>query len=143
MSLTTVLDKLDKVRKTGNGQWVACCPAHEDKKPSLGIRELEDGRVLLHCWSGCSVEDILGAIGCTFDDLSPPKDVGDCKRERRPFPATDALRSVAKEAMVVLSSAVTMRVRRLTMAEGKRLELSVERINAALTSCGIEIGKWE
>jgi hypothetical protein len=38
-----------KLRKTGSG-WAACCPAHEDKRPSLSITEaakgLDFGRVI-------------------------------------------------------------------------------------------------
>ena len=41
----------------------ACCPAHEDKDPSLVVTELHDGRVLLKCWAGCGAADILSALG--------------------------------------------------------------------------------
>jgi len=41
----------------------ACCPAHDDKDPSLVVTELHDGRVLLKCWSGCGTVDILSALG--------------------------------------------------------------------------------
>jgi len=49
-----LLSSLLKVRKVGIGRWIACCPAHNDSKPSLAIRETDDGRVLLHCFAGCS-----------------------------------------------------------------------------------------
>lgn len=49
------LARLDGVRETARGSWVARCPAHEDRKPSLAIRELNDGTVLVHCFAGCDV----------------------------------------------------------------------------------------
>ena len=43
MIAAKLLDRLPGVRKTGPGRWIAPCPAHEDRRPSLSIRELEDG----------------------------------------------------------------------------------------------------
>ena len=34
-------------RKAGCG-WTALCPAHDDRAPSLSIRDAEDGRILVH-----------------------------------------------------------------------------------------------
>lgn len=66
-----VLQRLDKVKANGPGKWKACCPAHDDKDPSLSIREAGDGKVLLHCWAGCDTADVLAAIGLTVRDLFP------------------------------------------------------------------------
>lgn len=66
-----LLNRLDKVRPTGSDRWYACCPAHEDRTPSLSIREAADGRVLLHCFSGCQNRDVVAAIGLTLRDLFP------------------------------------------------------------------------
>lgn len=43
-----LLSRLDGVKEAGPGKWIARCCAHEDRKPSLSIREVED-RVLVHC----------------------------------------------------------------------------------------------
>jgi KaiC/GvpD/RAD55 family RecA-like ATPase len=40
-------------KMTGHQQWLAPCPYHEDKSPSLSIGEGDDGRVLVHCHAGC------------------------------------------------------------------------------------------
>lgn len=45
-----------------SGGWLACCPAHDDKEPSLTIKDGSNGGVLLHCWSGCSFKDVARAI---------------------------------------------------------------------------------
>ena len=139
MSVDSFLAQLSKVRKTGNGTWTACCSAHEDRSPSLSIREVEDGRVLVHCHAGCSVEAILGAVGMDFDDLFPAKDPGNCKSLSRPFPASDVLRMIAAEAMIVSASAVTLRQRPLRKKEGDRLIDASTKIQAALTACGIDL----
>ena len=49
-----------QARKVGSG-WMAKCPAHEDRNPSLSIREV-DGKVLLHCHAGCSQRDVIAAL---------------------------------------------------------------------------------
>ena len=63
MNIDNLLSRLHKVKKTGPDRWLACCPAHEDKTPSMAIRELGDGRILIHDFAGCSVEAILDAVG--------------------------------------------------------------------------------
>ncbi|MBA2461221.1 MAG: hypothetical protein H0V45_05575 [Actinobacteria bacterium] len=63
-----VLDRLERVRVGASG-WTACCPAHEDGTPSLSISVGDDGRVLIHCHAGCSLEDVLTALGLTAADL--------------------------------------------------------------------------
>ncbi len=45
------------------------CPAHDDQKASLSITEADDGRVLLHCFAGCSVEKIVAKLGLRMADL--------------------------------------------------------------------------
>ena len=73
MTTDTLLSRLSSVRQTGPGKWQARCPAHDDRSPSLSIREADDGKILLHCWSGCDPEAILTAIGLTWRDLYPDR----------------------------------------------------------------------
>lgn len=46
--------------KVGQG-WTARCPAHEDRKPSLSIRDA-DGVALVHCHAGCDQRDVIAAL---------------------------------------------------------------------------------
>ena len=69
--LEKVLGRLQKVKQTGVSRWKACCPGHDDKDPSLSIREADDGKVLLHCWAGCTTAEITAAIGLGLRDLFP------------------------------------------------------------------------
>ena len=97
MSLSALLDRLQGVRPAGAAKWMAKCPAHEDRRPSLALRELTDGRILLHCFAGCETDDVLAAVGLEFRDLMP-ECLGEFKPERRGFTATDALRALSSEA---------------------------------------------
>jgi hypothetical protein len=67
-ALRRVLDQLDDARPAANG-WMALCPAHDDRNPSLSIREGEAGRVLVHCFAGCSTEAVIAAFDLTISDL--------------------------------------------------------------------------
>ena len=48
-------------RKIGGG-WMARCPAHDDREPSLSIRDVEDGKVLVHCHAGCDQARVIAAL---------------------------------------------------------------------------------
>ena len=66
--LERILAKLPDAKKSGTG-WSACCPAHDDRRASLSIAEGEDGRVLLKCHAGCSLEAICEAMDLKPTDL--------------------------------------------------------------------------
>ena len=74
-----LLSRLDKVKATGPGKWIACCPAHDDRNPSLGVTEKGDGALLLKCWAGCETSDVVAAVGLTMADLFP-------RRPDSPYP---------------------------------------------------------
>jgi hypothetical protein len=62
----------DGGRRVG-GQYLLRCPSHDDRRPSLGVRELDDGRLLVRCYAGCATEDILAALDLEFADLYPER----------------------------------------------------------------------
>ena len=59
-------------QQTENGI-ITRCPAHEDRTPSLSVREGDDERVLVNCFAGCSAEQICEAVGLSLSDLMPAK----------------------------------------------------------------------
>ena len=61
-SIDALLAQLSGVRKSGSG-WTARCPAHEDRNPSLSLRLADSGRLLLHCFAGCSFDEIRPFLG--------------------------------------------------------------------------------
>jgi AAA domain len=66
----TVLARLKGVRTSLRG-WVACCPAHHDREPSLSIGLGDEGQILLNCFAGCSLDRIVEAMGITLAELFP------------------------------------------------------------------------
>ncbi len=72
--LQVVLERLECVRKSGDDEWSARCPAHDDRNPSLSVGRGKDGRVLLKCHRDCTAADICKALGLRLIDLFPPKD---------------------------------------------------------------------
>ena len=56
--------------RRGSG-FIAKCPAHEDRNPSLSIKEGGDGRVLLFCHAGCPTENIVAALGVGDERFVP------------------------------------------------------------------------
>jgi len=62
-----VLHRLANVRRAPCG-FIALCPAHDDRHPSLSIKEGERG-ILLKCWTGCSLDEICRALGIQTRDL--------------------------------------------------------------------------
>lgn len=63
-----LLRRLERVTPHGDNRWMALCPAHKDKNPSLSIT-LRDDRILVCCHAQCDTSDVLKAIGLKFTDL--------------------------------------------------------------------------
>lgn len=130
MSIEALLSRLHGV-KGRNGAYTARCPAHEDKSPSLAIRD-NDGKIVLHCFAGCSVSDVVGAVGMDMTDLFPPKTGTFTPQPKVRFYATDLLRLLQLEARVVMVAAYNVRKGvKLSEADMERLELAWTRIDEA------------
>jgi len=102
------------------------------------LRELDDGRVLIHCFGGCSVEEIVGAAGLQITDLFPPRQEGDRRpRERRPFLASDAIRALRRElhvAWLLLADVAAGKV--LNDFDRKRAGIARDRCVALISELG-------
>lgn len=102
MSITNLLSRLQKVRKRGSNQWMACCPVHDEKTPSMSIKD-DNGVILMMCF-GCGAKgpEIIQAVGMDISDLFPPKDNYDpeVKQQRKYFSADIVLDCLKKEVLV-------------------------------------------
>ena len=127
------LSRLAGVRRTGSGRWIARCPAHDDRHPSMTIRELDDGRVLVHDFGGCPIEDVLAAVGLDWDAVMPERAINHhIRRERRPHHASDILASIAIEALIVaLAASDICRGKTITDTDRERVMLAASRLGAA------------
>lgn len=131
MSAEYILNRLQGVRKRTADQWSARCPAHDDKGPSLSIRELDDGRMLLHCFAGCDVADVVAAVGLELDSLFPPGPPDyKIRHERKPRLVTlqQALEICAIESLTVYMIAAD--IARGQSPDLNRLALATARIQA-------------
>lgn len=137
MAIHDLLNTLSKVKKTGPSRYIALCPAHPDKRPSLTITEKDDGMVLLKCWAGCGAADVLNAVGLEFDALYPARtDDHRSKPVRKPWNPADLLQIMAFEATVArICAADVARGRPLTEADTQRLITATQRLNAAAEAC--------
>lgn len=137
MSINNFLAKLNKVRPRGGGRWMASCPCHDDRTPSLSIRD-HGGTILVHCFSQqCSPADICEAIGFDIKDLftlSENFDASKHQKQRRLYhDAPQALEALAFESLVLQVIANDM-LKNNTIDEQtkKRLAQAATRIEAAL-----------
>lgn len=70
MNVDEILGRFQKVRRynTKSNSWMALCPGHPDKTPSLSIR-FDGDKPLFHCFAGCTFEEIIGAADLAKEDL--------------------------------------------------------------------------
>jgi hypothetical protein len=132
MSAAALLDRLDRVKHTGPGRWIACCPAHEDKSPSLSIRELDDQTVLVKCFAGCGAIDVLDALGIEWSALFPRGSRQGARPSHSGIPAHDLLVILDHEitvAMLILLEIVERR--KVNEAQVQRLIQAAARIGKA------------
>jgi putative DNA primase/helicase len=48
-------------RRTGGG-WIARCPAHDDREPSLSIADGDSSKVVVHCFALCQQDRVIVAL---------------------------------------------------------------------------------
>lgn len=142
--IDALLSRLHRVKRTSPSTWIASCPTREDKRPSMTIRLLDDGMILLHDFGGDSPGEILAAIGLTFESLFPERpDVmaHPRKPQARPFYAADVLRAVGFEALLVgVAASAVASGEPLAVADRDRLLVAVGRIQDALHLAGVDHG---
>lgn len=135
--IDSVLQRLESVRETGPGRWIARCPAHHDRSPSLSLRELDDGTILLHDFGGCEALSIVQAIGLEFADLFPAGRIRRIAPTKRPrVSAADALAALDHEVHVVaIIGADFLGGRDIDHDTWSRLAQAVRRIGDARARC--------
>ena len=138
MSIETVISRLDGVRDTGPGRYLSRCPSHDDRSPSLAIKEEDDGRILLHCFAGCETENVLASIGLTFSDVMPERIGSDhaYKPVRNRISPRDALATLDHESLVVaIIGADCLEHKEIDDETWGRLGIAVNRINTMRAEC--------
>lgn len=96
--INSIIHNFEGVRRSANG-FLARCPAHEDKVQSLSIKD--DGRkILLNCFAGCDIHQILKAAGLELKQLFHDNDQLQPKRQPNPFDGSNVVTSAKKEVAV-------------------------------------------
>ncbi len=138
MSIDALISRLDGIKETGPGKYLSRCPSHDDRSPSLAIKDGDDGRVLIHCFAGCETEDVLAAIGLTFSDVMPDR-IGQehsYKPVRNRISPRDALATVDHESLVVaIIGADILEHKEIDDETWGRLGVAVNRINTTRAEC--------
>lgn len=57
-------------RESDGKTWRACCPAHEDRTPSLSVAPGTKQPVVVCCHAGCDAAEVIAALGLTWQDVS-------------------------------------------------------------------------
>ena len=58
-----VARQLEKAKTTDSGKsYMACCPAHNDRNPSLSISSGKTADIVFNCFAGCSQDEVIAAL---------------------------------------------------------------------------------
>ena len=127
------LSRLSKVRKTGPDRWLACCPAHGDENPSMNVKELPTGKLLVICRAGCELEAIKDATGLPWSVFFEPSNYPEWRQAKKAFPAGDVLDALSFESLVVAVAASNIANGvQLSDEDRARLMLAHQRITRAV-----------
>jgi hypothetical protein len=131
-AIENLLAKLEGVRQTKPGSYQARCCAHDDKSPSLVIKETPDGVILLRCFAGCSAAEIVAAAGLELSDLFPKSENFNHSQPgrplKKPFSAADVLRALVNEVTIIAVCAGKLGHAGLTAEDSARLTLALQRV---------------
>ena len=135
MNINDFLSYFEKSYRSGKDEYQWLCPAHHDKTASLSIKNLPDERILIHCFAGCAANDILEAVGLTFDDIVP-KRLGDFKPVSKPFNPYAVLKAISNETLLVaLAGLEVANGKTLPQEDKDRLMIAVNRLREAYQIC--------
>ena len=131
-----LLALLEGVEEKRPGQWVAKCPAHDDRNPSLSIKETDALTVLIKCWAGCDVADVMEAVGLSLSALfdNPPPERTPISEYARSHShaATAALKSICESALIIAIAGENLDAGiPLTEEDRNSICLAVEKIQLA------------
>ena len=104
MATAEIIAKALGGRKAGGG-WTAHCPAHEDRTPSLSIRDADDGKVLVRCHAGCDQGRVISVLKALGLWTNSPRPFSRHANKHRPSGCDDAKRS--KAALAIWQSAIS------------------------------------
>jgi hypothetical protein len=125
MTIHAFIQLVEGAKQTPRG-WQVRCPSHDDRDPSLSVREGDRG-LLLKCWAGCSAEDITRTLGLKLSDLFFDSNHRDSS-ERRNVIQQRAKERAARQA--------------IEEANGRHMDALREADCLVRTAQGLSIATW-
>ncbi len=136
MNFDDFISRLEGVKRTGKDSAIARCPAHQDKSPSLTIRDVSD-RLLIHCFAGCDSYSVMSAVGLELSDLFPER-LEVHKPERKRFMPQDVIKCLAGETLfMVMCAEAIVKGEGLTDGDLERMKVCHRRFNSAAKAAGL------
>lgn len=138
IGIDALLARLERVKQTASG-WRADCANGHKTHGTLSITQANSGAILLHCFSGCTVADVLGGLGMTMADIQPQRLRDESPEARRQARERFGLASVTAAAGVIEREAHIVHLAGYDLLHGQplppddlqRLGEAVDRIAAA------------
>jgi len=107
-----ILSHFENVKKSGSNQYQCKCPSHEDRSNSMGVSLSDDGqKIIMNCFAGCTLTEVMQASGLTWDDIMPNKrvdsfimkdgEVSGMIKQRQSFNPYAALKYLANDILFV------------------------------------------
>lgn len=130
-SVRVLLSRLDGVMRNGESRWMAKCPAHDDRSPSLSIKDTGT-RTLIHCFAGCEASDVLAAVGLTWQDII--RDEWQAAKEaafhqKVKLPPVDPI--ALERRIIDLAESDLRDGKQLSIEDRTRLEIALQRVKGA------------
>ena len=129
MNIDYFLSRFQGVKSTGKNRWVCKCSAHQDRLPSMAV-SIDNDRILINCFAGCGVYEILTAAGLDWPDIMPEKDGNETNKPKKQIIyATEALELIRFESQIIMACAIAMKNKTLTPRDLSRAEQAMQTIN--------------
>jgi hypothetical protein len=130
--VTLLINRLHHARQIRQDRWIAKCPAHDDRSPSLSISETSDGTVLIRCWAGCGAEDIVNAVGLRLGDLFPRQFTSiRTHSHKNRFNAYEVVKTACSESMILcLAYQQVLSGTPVSPEDEKRIDQAIHAITA-------------
>ncbi len=106
MIFEEIVEVVDNPKRSGEG-FVANCPAHDDKTPSLSIAKGDDGRTLIKCYAGCETRAIVTKWGLKMSDLFDEGQESQPRRATRQKKPKLASKRIDQDKILRLKNALT------------------------------------
>ena len=125
--MNNFLSRLEGVRQSGDG-YIAKCPSHDDRSPSLAVKVADDGNILINCFAGCSALEVVESLGLSLSDLFAEK--REYEKPGRKWNYQHLLKVLANESLICsMAARDSARGKKLSDEDYKRVVDAAVKIN--------------